>query len=186
LEDKAFKEIIINHSECEQKSFFLPKMYIRMAKSKSKYVFKYNKEGQLYNYVELNKMDKIISYFNLKNNKLIRFDKSTQTKQLITFKSNVKLKQKFMAGESFISVFDLSEDENVQYSMPEKEKEITLIKDNVRISDFGKFVVERWKKLNKTENIDYTKKPEENSIKTTNFKEPSKITSFLPKKIAYR
>lgn len=137
-----------------------------MSKSKSKYIFKYNKEGQLYNYVELNKMDKILSYFNLKDNQLIRFDRSNQTKQLITFKSNVKLKQKFMAGESFISVFDLNENENVQYSMPTKEREITLVKDNVKISDFGKFVVERWKSLNKENNTNYIEKTEDNSIKT--------------------
>lgn len=149
-----------------------------MAKNKSKYIFKYDKEGQLYNYIELNKMDKVISYFNLKNNKLIRFDKNTQTKQLITFKSNVKLKQKFMAGESFISVFNLNENENVQYSMPEKEKEITLIKNNVRISDFGKFVVERWKNINKDENTDYTKKTEPNSIKTTDSDKNSSCTAY--------
>jgi len=136
-----------------------------MEKIKNKYIFKYDKDGHLYNYVELNKVDKVISYFKLEHNRLIRFDKNTQTKQSITFKSNVKLKQKFMAGESFISVFDLNE--TVQYGMPEKEKEIILVKNNVKTSDFGKFVVKKWEELNKEKGITYSVEPESNSIKTT-------------------
>lgn len=112
------------------------------------YIFKYNKSDELYNYIELNKLDKITSYFKLEDNKLIRFDKNSDTKQLIKFKNKVRIKQKFMAGESFITIFDTNKDECVQYNMPEKEKCITLIKNNISISDFGKFVVERWKNMN--------------------------------------
>jgi hypothetical protein len=156
-----------------------------MAKSRSQYIFKYNKEGHLYNYIELSSIEKIISYFNLKDNKLIRFDRNSQIKQLITFKSNVKLKQKFMAGESFISVFNLNDNENVQYNMPEKEKEITLVKDNIKISDFGKFIVEKWKKINKKEIVDSTKS-EGNSIKTTENSQQTKVAALYSRKIAYR
>lgn len=120
-----------------------------MAKNNNKYIFKYNQEGELYNYVELNNSNKIISYFKVEDKKLIRFDKFSDTKQLIKFKNRIKLKQKFMAGESFITVFDAETDDCVQYNMPEKEKQITLVKNNISVSDFGKFVVERWKEMKK-------------------------------------
>lgn len=113
----------------------------------NKYIFKYNQDGELYNYVELNKTDKVLSYFKIEGKTLIRFDKTTDTKQLITFKPKIKLKQKFMSGESFITVFSAEDNSCVQHKMPDKEKQITLIKDNISVSDFGKFVVERWKKM---------------------------------------
>jgi hypothetical protein len=130
-----------------------------MAKNNNKYIFKYNQEGELYNYIELNKVDKIISYFKIEDSTLIRFDKNSDTKQLIKFKNKVKLKQKFMAGESFITVFDAETDDCVQYNMPKKEKQITLVKNNVSVSDFGKFVVERWKKLKLKYDEKQTKEP---------------------------
>ena len=120
-----------------------------MPKNNNKYIFKYNQQNELYNYIELNKADKVISYFIIKDKTLIRFDRTTDTKQLITFKSKIKLKQKFMSGESFVTVFDSNTDECVQYNMPDKEKQITLIKNNISVSDFGKFVVERWKTIKK-------------------------------------
>lgn len=113
----------------------------------NKYVFKYNQNGELYNYIELNKVDKIISYFKISDKILVRFDRYTDIKQLIKFKSKIKLKQKFMSGESFVTVFDAETNECIQYKMPEQEKQITLIKNNISVSDFGKFVVERWKKI---------------------------------------
>lgn len=115
----------------------------------NKYIFKYNQQNELYNYVELNRSDKVLSYFKIENRTLIRFDKATNTKHLIKFKSKIKLKQKFMSGESFIAVFDSETDECIQYKMPDKEKQITLIKNNVSVSDFGKFVVEKWKTIKK-------------------------------------
>lgn len=130
---------------------------------KNKYIFKYDQNGELYNYVELNKIDKIVSYFKLEGKKLIRFDKSSDTKQLIIFKNPVRIKQKFMAGESFLSIFDTEKDECVQHSMPKKEKCITLIKNNISVSDFGKYVVERWKSISKKETQTIDK---DNTIKT--------------------
>lgn len=117
-----------------------------MPKNNSKYIFKYNQEDELYNYVELNSSNKVISYFNIENNSLIRYDKKNDTKQLIKFKQPIKLKQKFMLGESFITVFSSKTDECIQYNMPVKEREIVLVKDNVSLSDFGRFVVNHWKK----------------------------------------
>jgi hypothetical protein len=111
----------------------------------NKYIFKYNQDDELYNYVELNKSEKILSYFKIENNTLTRFDRQTDVKQLITFKQKVELRQKFMGGESFITVFDVKNDECIQYKMSEIEKQITLVKNNITVSDFGKFVVKKWK-----------------------------------------
>lgn len=129
-----------------------------MAKKDIKYIFKYNQDDELYNYVELN-YNKISSYFKVEKNILIRFDRRNRTKQLIKFKNDVKLKQKFMSGESFITVFDKNTDETVQYDMPVKEREILLINNNVSLSDFGKFVIKKWKEL-KGENITQEEKDE--------------------------
>ncbi len=118
----------------------------------NKYIFKYNKNDELYNYVELNKVDKIISYFKIENKKLTRFDKTTDIKQLIVFKSDVELKQKFILGESFITVFDVKTDECIQHKMSQIETQITLIKNNVSVSDFGKFVVKKWKATQEKKN----------------------------------
>jgi hypothetical protein len=137
-----------------------------MAKNKNKYVFKYDQNGELYNYVELNKLDKIVSYFKLEGKKLIRFDRSSDKKQLVVFKNPVRIKQKFMDGESFVSIFDAEKDECVQHTMPEKEKCITLIKDNVCVSNYGKFVIEKWKKLKKKE-FQNTMPDKNNTIKST-------------------
>ena len=126
--------------------------------SKNKHIFKHNQNDELYNYIELNRAGKILSYFKIEGRTLIRFDKSTNTKHLITFKSNVKLKQKFLSGESFVTVYDTDTEECVQYKMPAKEKEITLINNNISISDYGKFVVERWKKIKNIKEI--TSEPE--------------------------
>ncbi len=122
-----------------------------MSKNNSKYIFKYNKEDELYNYVELNTNNKVISYFMIENSTLIRYDKKSDTKNLIKFKHPIKLKQKFMLGESFITVFSSKTDECIQYNMPDKEREIVLVKNNVSLSDFGRFVVNHWKKNNKIE-----------------------------------
>ena len=119
-----------------------------MTNNSNKYVFKYNQNNELYNYVELNKSNKVISYFKINGKTLTRFDKHSDTKQLIRFKSKVKLKQKFMSGESFVTVYDSETEEYVQHKMPNKEKQITLIHNNVSVSDFGKFVIERWKQIN--------------------------------------
>jgi len=121
--------------------------------SKSKYIFKYNKDNSLYNYVELNKVDKVISYFKIEDKTLVRYDRSTDTKQLIKFKKPVRLEQKFMANESFITVFDVQSNQSVQHNMPEYERRITLVKNNVSLSDFGKYVIERWKQITNKELI---------------------------------
>jgi hypothetical protein len=133
--------------------------------NKNKYILKYGQNNELYNYIELNKGNKVISYFKLKNdNKLIRYDRHSNKKELIKFKNNVKLKQKFMAGESFISVFDVKKDECLQYNMPEKEKSITLIGDNITSSNYGEYVVNFWERIqNKSKNL-----KEKNIIKTSN------------------
>lgn len=120
-----------------------------MSKNNNKYIFKYNQQNELYNYIELNRAGKILSYFKIEGRTLIRFDRTTDTKHLITFKSNIKLKQKFLSGESFVTVYDTDTEECVQHKMPVKEKEITLVKNNISVSDFGKFVVERWKHIQK-------------------------------------
>lgn len=117
-----------------------------MSKNNSKYIFKYNKEGELYNYVELNHKENVISYFKVDYNTLVRFDKTTNTKQFIKFKNKVKLKQKFMVGESFITVFD-AENFTSQYSMPEKEKEIVLINNEVSKINFSNLIIKNWKKI---------------------------------------
>jgi hypothetical protein len=118
-----------------------------MAKNSNKYIFKYNKNNELYNYIELNKADKVLSYFKIEDKTLIRFDRKSDIKQLIQFNSKIKLKQKFISGESFITVFDSDTDECVQYNMPSKEKQIVLVNNNISVSDFGKFVVKRWKQI---------------------------------------
>ena len=117
-----------------------------MLKNNSKYIFKYNKEGDLYNYVELNEKEKVISYFKVDYNVLTRFDKTTNTKQLITFKNKVKLKQKFMVGDSFITVFD-ADNFALQYNKPEKEKEIVLINNEVSKINFSNLVIKNKKKI---------------------------------------
>ena len=117
-----------------------------MSKNNSKYIFKYNKEGELYNYIELNHKDNVISYFKVDYNTLMRFDKTTNTKQLIKFKNKVKLKQKFMVGESFITVFD-AENYNLQYQIPDKEKEIVLINNEVSKINFSNLVIKNWRKI---------------------------------------
>lgn len=116
---------------------------------KRKYILKYNQENELYNYIELNKAGKVISYFKIKDKTLIRFDRMTDIKQLIKFKSKVKLKHNFISGESFVSVFDSETNNCVQYKFADNEKRITLVKNNILVSDFGKFVVERWKTVKK-------------------------------------
>ena len=76
----------------------------------------------------------------------MRFDKTTNTKQLIKFKNKVKLKQKFMVGESFITVFD-AENYNLQYQIPDKEKEIVLINNEVSKINFSNLVIKNWRKI---------------------------------------
>lgn len=115
----------------------------------NKYILKYNQKGELYHYVELNKNNKMLYYIKIEDKKLIRFDKYTHTKQLMKFKTEVKLKQKFISDESFVSVFDIHTNECVQHNISEIEKKITLIKNNVYMSDFGKYVVEKWKQTKK-------------------------------------
>lgn len=119
---------------------------LNMSKNNSKYIFKYNKEGELYNYVELDEKEKVISYFKVDYNVLTRFDKTTNTKQLITFKNKVKLKQKFMVGESFITVFD-ADNFALQYKIPDKEKEIVLINNEVSKINFSNLVIKNWQKI---------------------------------------
>lgn len=113
----------------------------------NKHIFKHDKKGDLIYYAELNVFNKIISCFKIKGRTLIRFDKHTNTKQLIKFKSKIKLQQIFIAGESFVSVYDSKTNECVQYETSHKEKQIILVKNEVYSSNFGLFVIERWKKL---------------------------------------
>ena len=126
-----------------------------MGKNNNKFIFKYNQEDELYNYVELNSSNKVLSYFKVEDNKLIRYDKKTKTKAMIKFKSKIKLKQKFFSNVSFISVFSSEEDKCIQYDLVEKEQEITLVDNNISISDYGKFIVKKWKEKNGQINTDY-------------------------------
>lgn len=118
-----------------------------MNKKYNKYVFKYNQDDELYNYVELNSSDKVESYFKVEGRTVIRFDKRSKTKQLITFKKDIHLKQKFQANESFLTVYDAENDKCIQYDTPEMEKNIKIVKDNICISDYGKYIVEKWRKM---------------------------------------
>jgi len=151
--------------------------------TKNKYIFKYNQEGKLYNYVELNRVGKVASYFKLEGRKLIRFDRGSDIKQVIVFKTDVILKQKFLSGERFITVFDAETEDCVQHKLPAFDKRITLVKNNLTLSDFGKFVVERWRLLNKKKAQALKKNFEENTFKTT--KEiSSPLLSLISNKIS--
>jgi hypothetical protein len=116
------------------------------------YILKFDKNDKLYNYIELNRYDKVISFLKLEGNKLIRFDRNTQTKQMIQYKIDVELKQKIMNGDSFVSVFAKNSNNAIQYDFPEMNWQITLINNLVSTSSFGKFVVERYKYIKSKEN----------------------------------
>jgi len=116
------------------------------------YILKFDKNDRLYNYIELNRYDKVVSFLKLEENKLIRFDRNTQTKQMIQYKMDVELKQKIMAGQSFVSVFAKNSNNVIQYDFPEMDWQITLINNLVSTSTFGKFVVERYKYIKSKEN----------------------------------
>ena len=71
-----------------------------------KYIFRYNENADLYNYVELDKKEKVSSYVFLSANTLVRYDKNLKQKQKINYERNQDtiLMHRFEAGESWVTV----------------------------------------------------------------------------------
>ena len=94
------------------------------------YIFKYNIKGDLYNYCELDNKNKILSIYNLENNKLIRYDKDYDTRHYVKYSKSkeVVLAQRFQHGESWVTVMikpdivieiEKNDDNCAEYSNPE-------------------------------------------------------------------
>jgi hypothetical protein len=115
----------------------------------NRYILKYDQENRLYNYVELSKYDVVLSYIKLEDKTMIRYDRPNNTKQMVEYKNNIELKQRFSAGSSFVSVYDSTTNSSVQYNFPEMTKQITLINNLVSTSNFGQFVLERYNYIQK-------------------------------------
>lgn len=111
----------------------------------SRYILKYNEDGQLYNYVELNNVDSVMAYMKLDGQKVIKYDRVNDTKQLVYYKNPVEMRQRFNDGQSFVTIYDRTKNVAVQYDYPAMEKQITLIHNHISTSDFGKFVIARYK-----------------------------------------
>lgn len=111
-----------------------------MLKTKSKknnYVFKYNKQNNLYSYIERDSSQNLLSLytFNYKNYSMIRYDKDNQLRIFIQFDEPCKLVHKFEAGESWVK--SIPEDHTIfQYQNPKIKKQFALNNEN-QIVRFG-------------------------------------------------
>lgn len=73
------------------------------------FIFKYDKEGNLYNYIELGRKEEMLCFCSFKNNVLIRYMKDENYKSLTKFKENCKMVHRFEAGESWVSILKIND-----------------------------------------------------------------------------
>ena len=100
-------------------------------KTKSTYVFKYDKKQNLIYYVERDNKNNIIAYysFNHHNNSMLRYDKINKLRIFNQFEVPCKLVHRFEAGESFVRAVSMDENE---YSLtyPKIKKQFALNQKN--------------------------------------------------------
>jgi|ERR1035437_3430784 hypothetical protein len=99
--------------------------------------------GDLYHYSEVVN-GKILSYYNVEDNKLIRFDKATESKYLIIFKSIIKLEHTVLGGESFIHVIDATTNANIQYDNNYIIKQVKLINNEITTFTVSSDIIKTW------------------------------------------
>ena len=127
------------------------------------YVMKYDKQDNLYCYIERNKKGRILSYFNLTNNRLIRYDSQSKYKYLIDYVEPCKLAQRFQESESWVTVLrnssSLYNQKNLYVGMlPMKKREVCLKGSQIITFTISKEFVNKFKFVSATtsKNISFT------------------------------
>lgn len=116
---------------------------------KIKYVFKYDKKGFLYKYVEKTAGGKVINFynFNYKKNILTKYDQKQKLKILIEFYEPCKLVHRFEAGESWIKPVPLSCDSTSMF-LPKIKKNFAINEGNQIISyNVNKGLLKNWNSI---------------------------------------
>ncbi len=100
-------------------------------KTKSTFVFKYDKKNNLVNYLERDSSFKILSYYsyNHKNNSLLKYDYVSRLRILSQFEEQCKLVHRFEGGESWIRAVSTS-DSALNLSYPKIKKQFALNSEN--------------------------------------------------------
>ena len=100
-------------------------------KNKSTFVFKYDKNNNLTNYIERNQKNQIISYysFNYKNNSMLKYDQVNKLRIFNQFEFPCKLVHRFEAGESWIRAVSLDDNE-FSLTYPKIKKQFALNNEN--------------------------------------------------------
>ena len=136
-----------------------------------KYVMKYDKQDNLYCYIERNKKGRILSYFNLTNNRLIRYDAQSKYKYLIDYNETCRLVQRFMESESWVTVLRNSSSLYNQKSLyvgmlPNKKQEICVKGKQIIAFTISKEFVDNFKYVSTAthKNISFTSPNEGNAI----------------------
>ncbi len=95
------------------------------------FIFKYDKQMNLYSYVERNKKQTIYAYynFNYKNNSLVRYDDINKLRVISQFESPCKLVHRFEAGESWVKVVHADEN-SMNLTYPKIKKQFALNNEN--------------------------------------------------------
>lgn len=118
-----------------------------MSNRKMNYIFKYDKQNNLYNYVEHDQANNVYCYyhFNSKNNTLIRYDKQNQLRIFMQYEEPCKLVHRFEAGESWIRAVSLNSTPD-KLIFPKMKKQFALNNENhvVRFS-VNPYLLEQWK-----------------------------------------
>lgn len=108
------------------------------------YVLKYNDQDDLYCYIEKNDKGKILSYYSLVNNRLVRYDSEQDHRSFVEFIEPCRMSQRFSDGESWITVIRKEEyRKTIQVNFPNKKKEYCVQGCNiVSFTVSKKFIIE--------------------------------------------
>lgn len=111
------------------------------------YVFKYDKNKNLYNYIEKDSKSNLNSYyaFNYKTNSLVKYDSVNKLRVFNQFEFECKLTHKFEGGESWVRPVLVSDD-SYSLTYPKIKKQFALNSENqiVRFS-IQHQLLEQWK-----------------------------------------
>ena len=118
-----------------------------MSNHKISYIFKYDKQHNLYNYVEHDQSNNVLSYYNMnnKNNSLTRYDRVNQLRVLIQYEEPCKLVHRFEAGESWVRAVSLTST-STNLIFPKMKKQFAINNENqiVRFS-VNPYLLEQWR-----------------------------------------
>jgi hypothetical protein len=114
---------------------------------KVNYVFKYDKNNNLSNYIERDSKNQIKSYYayNYSKNSLIRYDSVNKLRIFNQFEMPCKLVHRFEAGESWVRAVTLNSD-SFTMTFPKVKKQFALNSDNQIVKfSIQHQLLEQWK-----------------------------------------